>query len=401
MIWATLLMALREIRRNTMRSMLTTLGIVIGVGSVIAMVTLGRGATAKITNEIANMGTNLLIVMPGAERRGPASTTAPPLKIEDAKAIEREVSSVDKVAPTASRSALVVYGNKNWNTSVTGSTNEFFAVRRFAIELGQSFSDAQLLGGQPVCVLGATVRKELFGQGDPLGAAIRVGAVSCSVIGVMAPKGQSTFGQDQDDFLVMPLAAFQRRIAGNYDVGMLFVSAISDGMTTKAKQQIEALMRERRRIALGQVPDFRVQDMKEISDTLGTVTGALTALLGGIAAVSLLVGGIGIMNIMLVSVTERTREIGVRLAIGARGAEVLLQFLVEAVTLSTLGGMLGIAFGLTISFVATRMMHMPFRVLPDIIVIAFAFSATVGVAFGFLPARKASKLNPIDALRHE
>jgi putative ABC transport system permease protein len=400
-IWATLLMALREIRRNTMRSILTTLGIVIGVGSVIAMVTLGRGATAKITAEISNMGTNLLIVMPGSDRRGPTSASAPPLKMDDVKAIEREISAVDKVAPTASRAALVVYGNKNWNTGVTGSNNEFFTVRRYSIERGASFSDAQLLSGAAVCVIGATVRKELFGQGDPLGAAIRVGAVSCTVIGVIATKGMSTFGSDQDDFLVMPLAAFQRRIAGNYDIGAVFVSATSDKLTTKAKQQIEALMRERRRIAVGQLNDFRVQDMKEISDTLGSVTGALTALLGGIAAVSLLVGGIGIMNIMLVSVTERTREIGVRLAIGARGAEVLLQFLVEAITLSTLGGMLGIVFGLAISYIATRALKMPFMVLPDIVVIAFAFSATVGVAFGFLPARKASKLNPIDALRHE
>jgi putative ABC transport system permease protein len=400
-IWATLLMALREIRRNTMRSILTTLGIVIGVGSVIAMVTLGRGATARVTADISNMGTNLLIVLPGAERRGPTSATAQPFKIEDAHAIARDVSAVDKVAPTASRPQLVVYGNKNWNTGVTGTTNDFFAVRRYSIDRGQSFSDAHLTGGSPVCVLGATVRKELFGQGDPLGASIRVGKLSCTVIGVMASKGQSTFGQDQDDFIVMPLTTFQRRIAGNYDVSAVFVSATADNLTTKAKQQIELLMRERRHIALGQNNDFMVQDMKEISNTLGSVTGALTALLGAIAGVSLLVGGIGIMNIMLVSVTERTREIGVRLAIGARGAEVLLQFLVEAVTLSTLGGMLGVAFGLAISFAATKALSMPFLVQPDIVVIAFAFSATVGVAFGFLPARKASRLNPIDALRHE
>ncbi len=401
MIWATILMAIREIRRNTMRSILTTLGIVIGVGSVIAMVTLGRGATAKITADIASMGTNLLIVMPGAERRGPTSGAASPLKLDDARAIEREVAAVSKVAPTSGRSALVVYGNRNYNTGVTGTTNEYFAVRGFTMALGQSFSDAQLQGGTPVCILGATVRKELFGPQDPIGATLRVGSVPCTVVGVLSSKGQSTFGSDQDDFIVMPLSAFHRRIAGNTDVNTIFVSAVSDKATSKAKEQISLLMRERRHLAAAQQDDFMVQDMKEISKTLGNVTGALTALLGAIAGVSLLVGGIGIMNIMLVSVTERTREIGLRLAIGARGSEVLLQFLIEAITLSTLGGAIGVLFGLGISLAATRALKLPFTVVPDIILIAFAFSATVGVAFGFLPARKASRLNPIAALRHE
>ncbi|MGZ3424583.1 MAG: ABC transporter permease [Polyangiales bacterium] len=401
MIWATILMAIREIRRNTMRSILTTLGIVIGVGSVIAMVTLGRGATAKITADIASMGTNLLIVSPGAERRGPTSGAASPLKLDDAKAIEREVAAVSKVAPSSGRGALLVYGNKNYNTVITGTTNEYFTVRGFTVALGGTFSDAQMQGGTPVCILGATVRKELFGPQDPIGATVRVGSVPCIVIGVLASKGQSTFGTDQDDFVIMPLGAYHRRIAGNTDVSTIFVSAVSDQATTKAKQQIELLMRERRRLAPAQQNDFSVQDMKEISQTLGNVTGALTALLGAIAGVSLLVGGIGIMNIMLVSVTERTREIGLRLAIGARGSEVLLQFLIEAITLSTLGGALGVLFGLGISFGATRALKLPFTIVPDIVLIAFAFSATVGVAFGFLPARKASRLNPIAALRHE
>ena len=401
MIWATLLMAVREIRRNTLRSVLTTLGIVIGVGSVIAMVTLGRGATAKITADIANMGTNLLIVSPGSERRGPTSATAPALKVDDAKAIEREVSTVDKVAPSATRGVLLVFGNKNWSTSVTGTTNDYLAVRGFRMAQGQAFSDAQMQAGSPACILGQTVRKELFGQQDPIGASIRAGSVSCTIVAVLEAKGQSTFGSDQDDFVLMPLSAFQRRIAGSNDVGAIFVSAVNDRATSKAKSQIEALMRERRRVAEGQANDFAVQDMKEISKTLGTVTGALTALLGAIAGVSLLVGGIGIMNIMLVSVTERTREIGIRLAIGARGSEVLMQFLVEAVTLSTLGGALGVLFGLGISYAATRALTLPFAVLPDIIAVAFVFSATVGVAFGFFPARKAARLNPIEALRHE
>jgi putative ABC transport system permease protein len=401
MIWATIVMALGEIRRNTMRSMLTTLGIVIGVASVILMVTLGQSVTAKVTSDISSMGTNLLIVMPGAERRGPASTTAPSFEIEDVKAIAREIKAADKVAPSANRSVLVVYGNRNWNTAVTGSTNEYFDVRGFTIERGRNFSDEQLQGGTAVCVLGATVCRELFGSQDPIGASIRVGVVSCTVIGVAAPKGKGTFGPDPDDFVVMPLVTFQRRIAGNTDIGAIYVSAVNSRLTTKAKDQIDLLMRERRRIAPGQSNDFSVDDMKEITNTLGNVTNVLTALLSAIAGVSLIVGGIGIMNIMLVSVTERTREIGIRLSIGARAWEVLLQFLVEAVTLATFGGALGIVLGLGLSFAATRFLSLPFIVIPQIIVIAFGFSGSVGIAFGFFPARKASRLNPIEALRHE
>jgi putative ABC transport system permease protein len=400
-IWSTILMALREVRRNTMRSVLTTLGIVIGVASVIAMVTLGRGATAKITADIANMGTNLLIVSPGAERRGPTSVVAKALDVDDARAITREATAVADVAPTANRSALVVYGNRNWSTLITGSTNSYFSIRGYVVSAGTTFSEAELQGGTPVCVLGATVRRELFGAQDPLGASVRVGTVSCTITGVLESKGQSTFGQDQDDFVLMPLAALQRRLAGNTDVGSIYVSAVSDKATDKAKSQIEALMRERRRIASGQSDDFSVQDMKEISKTLGSVTGALTALLGAIAGVSLLVGGIGIMNIMLVSVTERTREIGIRLAIGARGREVLLQFLIEAVTLSAMGGIFGMILGLGGSFAATRALGIPFTVSVDILVIALVFSGSVGVGFGFFPARKAARLNPIEALRHE
>lgn len=400
MIWATIVMAIREIRRNSLRSVLTTLGIVIGVASVIAMVTLGRGATRKITQEISGMGTNLLIVMPGSDRRGPTSGSAPQLQAEDARVIERDVEAVAAVAPAASRGVLVVYGNRNWNTVATGSTNAYFSVRRFELGSGQLFSEAQLEGGS-ACILGATVKRELFGAQDALGASIRVGTVSCLVTGVLVAKGPSTFGQDQDDFVVLPLTTFQRRIAGNTDVGSIFVSAASDRLTVKAKQQIESIMRERRRIVPGQANDFMVQDMQEISNTLGRVTGALTALLGAIAGVSLLVGGIGIMNIMLVSVTERTREIGIRLSIGARGREVLLQFLIEAVTLSILGGIIGVGVGLLASYGGARALGLPFSIVPEIIGVAFAFSATVGVAFGFFPARKASRMNPIEALRHE
>ena len=401
MIWATIVMAFREIRRNKLRSMLTTLGIVIGVGSVITMVTLARGATAKITADIAAMGTNLLIVMQGSDRHGPISETAMPLEIDDAKAILREVSVVAAVAPSASRNLLVVYGNKNWNTSITGATNEYFAVRGFVFSKGTTFSDAELQAGGASCVLGATVVKELFGSQEPLGASVRVGNVSCNVTGILEAKGQSTFGRDQDDFVVMPLAAFQRRIAGNNDLGAIFVSAADGRSVNRARAQIEALMRERRRIQPGQTNDFMVQDMKEVASTLGKVTGALTTLLGAIAGVSLLVGGIGIMNIMLVSVTERTREIGVRMAVGATDKDVQLQFLVEAITLSMMGGLAGILVGLIGSTLISKFLSWPTLVSAKAIFSAAIFSGAVGIFFGYYPARKAARLDPIEALRYE
>lgn len=401
MLGSTFVMASREIRRNVLRSALTTLGIVIGVAAVIALVTIGEGATRKVTQDISNMGVNMLTVSPGADRRGPTSVTATPLMIDDARAILREVPSVAAVAPVASSTVLAISGATNWNTQVTGTTNDYFTVRGLTLRAGRSFSDVELESGTPACIVGATVERELFGAQSPLNQTIRLGRVTCRVVGALEPKGQSTFGMDQDDFVLIPLRAFQRRIAGRPDVGSIAVSARSENETTKAKGQIEALMRERRRILPGQEDDFRVRDMKEIADTLQSVTGALTMLLGAVAAVSLVVGGIGIMNIMLVSVTERTREIGTRLAIGARGREVLLQFIVEAVVLSTLGGVMGIVLGLGASFGLTRAFGMPFVFLPTIVLLAFAFSALVGIGFGYLPAHKAAKLNPIEALRHE
>jgi putative ABC transport system permease protein len=401
MIGATIILAFREIRRNPMRSVLTTLGVVIGVASVIAMVTLGRSVTARITADISNMGTNLLIVAPGSERRGPASSTASAFKMDDVAAIARERGAVDKVAPTASRGALVVNGNRNWNTTVEGTTNGFFDVRGYKLDRGEGFSDAQLQAGLPVCVLGETVRRELFGKQDPVGATVRIGTITFTVTGLCASKGKAAMGPDQDDFVCIPIATFQRRIAGNTDVNTVLVSALSSAKVARAKGQIEALMRERRHIVAGQVDDFSVEDMKEMGTMLTNVTRVLTALLGAIAGVSLVVGGIGIMNIMLVSVTERTREIGIRLSIGARENEVLLQFLVEAVTLSVFGGMIGIIAGLALSLAVTLAFGLPFALRPDIVVIAVLFSCAVGVSFGYLPARKASRLNPIDALRHE
>jgi len=398
---ATLLMALREVRRNVMRSVLTTLGIVIGVGSVIAMVTLGQSATARVTSDIASLGQNMLIVMPGADRRGPVSVNATPFKIDDVRSAEKELGGSATVAPTATKGALVVYGNANYSTVAYGASNEYFTVRSLKVIRGREFTEAELAGGTPACVLGETVRKQLFASQEALDAMIRVGTVACRVVGVLEPKGQSTFGQDQDDFLVMPLATVQRRLAGNSDIGTIYVSVAEEREIARTKSRLEGLLRERRRIQPGQKDDFTVQDTKEIAKTVGSVTGVLTALLGAVAAVSLLVGGIGIMNIMLVSVTERTREIGIRLAIGALANEVLLQFLVEAVLLCVFGGMIGVALGLGGSWAATRALGMPFSVQPVVVIGAFVFSAAIGIAFGYFPARKAARLNPIEALRHE
>jgi putative ABC transport system permease protein len=402
MIRLTIVMAFREIRRNTMRSFLTMLGIVIGVGAVIALVTIGQGATAKVTSDINKLGTNLLIITAGGERRSSGFSASSGFKRDDIEAIRREIPGAEKVAPTAGgKSTSAVYGNKNWPTSVTGTSAEYLSVRAYSVENGRGFTEEEADSGQPLCILGATVKKELFGTENAIGELIRVDKLTCEVIGTLVAKGQSGMGQDQDDVLLMPLRTVQRRLLGTNDVSSIYVTVAASRSTTRVKEQIEALLRERRQITPGADDDFSVRDMAEIAQTVTSATGALTALLGAIAAVSLLVGGIGIMNIMLVNVTERTREIGIRLAIGAMAREVMLQFLVEAVVLSMIGGVIGIAIGLGGSYAATRALGVPFVISPNILIVAFAFSAFVGVAFGFLPAHKAARLNPIEALRHE
>jgi putative ABC transport system permease protein len=403
MLWETILLAQREIRRNVLRSSLTTLGIVIGVAAVITMVTVGGGATAQVAADIAKLGSNLLQLRPGQGFRGPegARSTAANLKMEDAQAIEREIGGLKAVAPADSSPAQAIYANQNWPTTVTGTTNAFLIARDWALTAGRGFTEGELRAGKAVCLIGATVAKELFGAEDPIGASLRLEKLSCQVIGVLESKGQSSFGSDQDDLVLVPIRAFHRRISGKTDVGTIYVSA-EDGISTeKVKKDIEELMRERRRIRAGKEDDFNVRDMKEIMATLTGTTRILTALLSAVAAVSLLVGGIGIMNIMLVSVTERTREIGIRLAIGALEKEVLMQFLVEAVVLSCFGGILGIVLGLVGAAFGADALQVPFIWNPRIVVIAFLFSGAVGIIFGYFPARKAARLDPIEALRHE
>ena len=400
MLLETLLLSLREIRRNAMRSVLTMLGIVIGVAAVIAMVTLGGGAQRKVANDISGLGKNLLMVMPGARQHGPSAGAAA-FKLADVAAIERGIDGLEAVAPMSTSTALAVYGNSNWSTTVSGATGAYFRARQWSIEEGRLFDEAEERAGRAVCVIGSTVRAKLFGQQSPLGVRLRIGTNSCEIVGLLQGKGSSGFGNDQDDVVILPILAFQRRISGKDDVSMIFLSVRSEQAISRVREGVEALLRQRRNIVQGKSDDFQVQDMREISNLVERTTMLLTAFLGAIAAISLVVGGIGIMNIMLVSVTERTREIGIRLAIGAYEREVLLQFLVEASAISLLGGVLGIAIGLAISAVAAVLIGIPFVPDAGVIVIAFFFSAAVGVAFGYFPARRAARLDPIEALRFE
>ncbi len=434
MFWNTVLLASREIRRNVLRSVLTILGIVIGVAAVITMVTIGGGATVQVRQQIASMGSNLLMISPG-KRLGPGQSTGNiPFKRSDAEAIARDVGSLSAVAAISSQSCKAVFGNQNWSTQVTGSDNPYFTVTNRTIKSGRQFTESEARSGAAVCIIGETVVRKLFGSQDAIGEKIRLNGssnsstihtsssgssvskdsssttsgsgttsskVSCEVIGILEAKGQSTMGTDQDDIVVIPLNTYQRRIAGNQDVGFIQVS-VEDGVPTeKVQQDIWRLLRVRRHLSPSDDDNFNVMDMKEIVKMLTGTTQLLTALLSAVAAVSLLVGGIGIMNIMLVSVTERTREIGIRLAIGALEKEVLMQFLVEAVVLSSFGGLIGIVLALAGSVWLSGVLRVPFVFNAGIVVVAFLFSAAVGVIFGYFPALKAARMDPIEALRHE
>jgi putative ABC transport system permease protein len=403
MLWEPVRLAVQAILRNALRSFLTILGVVIGVAAVIAMVTVGQGSKDQVTQDVANLGTNLLVLRPGQPQHGPGSDagTAAAFDLRDVEAIQTQVSGVRAAAPANTRAMTAILGSRNHTTSVVGTDSRYLETRDMPVVMGRPFFESELRAGSAVCLLGQTVMRELFGSGDPIGQSIRLKTISCRVIGVMEEQGVSSFGTDQDDFVLIPIKAFQRRISGNSDVLLIFV-AVRDGVSTeRAKTEIEGLMRERRRISPTEEDDFNVFDMKQIASVLSGITGVLTGLLSAVAAVSLLVGGIGIMNIMLVSVTERTREIGIRLAVGAQQGQVLLQFLVEAVVLSLFGGLIGILLGLALGAVGANLLRVPFSPDPVIILIAFGFSAAVGVVFGYFPARRAARMSPIDALRHQ
>jgi putative ABC transport system permease protein len=402
MFWSSLVLALRAIRQNLLRAFLTILGIVIGVSAVITMVTLGNGATKSVADQIAGLGSNLIMLRPG-QMLGPGrdSAGAPNFKNKDAEAIAAEIGAARFVAPVANKSVTVVYGANNWSTVVTGSTAAYFSAGNWRLATGRIFSAEEELAGKAVFVIGETVRKELFGAQPALGSAIRVKGFACEVVGVLSSKGQSAMGTDQDDVVVIPLRTLQRRLTGNRDVNTLMVSVGDSASTDQVKKDLQSLMRERRRIDRDEDDDFSVLDTRQIAEAMTGTTKVMTALLGAVAAVSLLVGGIGIMNIMLLSVTERTREIGIRRAIGALAREVQMQFLVEAVVLSSLGGLLGILLATIASLGLASLMQVPYVFDLQTNLLSFLFSAVIGVIFGYFPARRAARLDPIEALRYE
>ena len=404
MIWNALSIAVREIGRNLTRAFLTVLGIFIGVAAIITMVTLGQGATLAVKAQISSLGNNLLTLRPGAGFGFRSATSGVPNFTEkDAEIVGEQIAGIAAIAPVRTASLSTIYLNNARSTAVTGTTPVYFQINKWNLAEGRFFTDADLRSGAAVCVIGNTVRQELFGSENPIGAKIRIGKASCEVIGLLVAKGQAGMG-DQDDTIILPLSALQRRLIGKtsaHDISQISISA-QDGVDSNALiTEITSIMRQRRNLQRNQDNNFNIFDTRQIAETLGSTTQLMTMLLAAVAGVSLLVGGIGIMNIMLVSVTERTREIGIRLAIGATASEVLLQFLIEAVTLSCVGGLLGIllAFGLCAGL--AQIIKVPFNFNLQINIIAFLFSAAVGVLFGYTPARRAARLNPIDALRHE
>jgi putative ABC transport system permease protein len=396
--------ALRSLARNKMRSGLTMLGIVIGVAAVIATVALGQGAGGQMQSTVAALGSNMLMVFPGSVNRGGLQVGAGQTKslvVDDENAIRENVPDVEAVAGAVQISTQVVWESNNWYTQVMGSDPDYFQVRAWTIGAGSVFDDEDIEKASNVAIIGETVRRKLFGAVNPIGQVIRIKNLPFRVIGLLAAKGSSGFGQDQDDIVLVPLTTAQRKIVGITWLNMILVSATSQGVSDVVQHDIIALLRDRHRIQPGSLDDFQVQSMAEFANTLKAITGTLTLLLGAVASVALLVGGIGIMNIMLVSVTERTREIGIRIAIGATEADVQLQFLIEAVLLSVAGGVVGIIVGEVASLIVDLALSWTFSISISAVSMAVVFSMTIGIAFGYYPARRASRLNPIEALRYE
>lgn len=405
-LFLTFKVALRALARNKMRSMLTMLGIIIGVGAVIAMVGIGQGASASIQAQIANLGNNLLIVQPGSAntagiRGGAGSNTT--LTADDVDAIARECPSVKAATPTVRANGQLVFGNQNWAPSagITGVNEMYPEIKSWPIASGEFFTDADIRTGARVAVLGKTVVDNLFGGGDPIGQMLRVRNLPFKVVGVLSVKGQNQFGQDQDDTVLIPYTTAQKKLLTITWVNAANVSAISAKATSAAQKEITELLRQRHKLAPNQEDDFNVRNLTDIADAADQSSAIMTKLLASIAGVSLLVGGIGIMNIMLVSVTERTREIGIRMAIGARSGVIRRQFLIESITLSLVGGVIGVLFGVGTSITISSTLHWPTAISPASVIVAVVFSVFVGVAFGYYPARKAAALDPIDALRYE
>jgi putative ABC transport system permease protein len=402
MLGTTFILAIRSIRRHLLRSFLTVLGIVIGVAAVVAMVTLGKATTLQVQKSIASLGTNVLQIRPGQGfGRGGGGPRPPDFDPQDVEAIGKQITGVTAVAPQAQSTGTAIYEGQNWSTTINGTTNGYFQVQPWPLTSGRYFTPTEEASGKAVCIIGSTVYTNLYKTQPAIGTRMRIAGISCDVIGLLTTKGQSGFGGDQDDVVIMPIKAVQRRMTGNTDVRLILVGVDEAYSTAQVQASITDLLRERRHITGGKDDDFNIFDTKQISDTLSSTTTLLTNIVTAVAGISLIVGGIGIMNIMLVSVTERTREIGIRLAIGAVANEVLMQFLVEAVVLSCLGGLIGLLLGQLAVILLSILGQLPFIFDVQINVIAFLISGAIGVVFGFFPARRAASLNPIDALRHE
>ncbi len=396
--------ALRALRKNKLRSLLTVLGVVIGVCAVITLVNMGGGAQISIEKAISGLGTNLLIIFPGSVTKGGMRAgygTVITLVPDDAEAIEEECSAIQMVTPVVSSVAQVVFQNQNWGTSILGVDLDYQRIKNWPVDPGDFFTQQDVKAATKVCVLGKTVAEKLFGGQNPVGHVIRIKRIPFRVLGVLTPKGQTAFGQDQDDTIVVPYTTAQKRLVGISYLTMVMVSAVSMDLMDDAQEQIRNLLRHRHQIKEGEDDDFTVRNLADLTAVFSTITGILTLLLGSIASISLVVGGIGIMNIMLVSVTERTREIGIRMSVGAKSRDILLQFLFEAVLLSLMGGVIGIFLGIGLTSSISYFTGWPTPVSFNAILIAFLFASGVGIFFGLYPARKASRMNPIDALRYE
>ena len=398
MFGTTLLLAFREIRRHLLRSFLTTLGIIIGVAAVITMVTLGRGVTADIERQISSLGSNIFIVFPVQTDRGQIR----PFDERDVDAVREQVAGVKSVAGQVESQVVAIYNGQDWRTKVEGVGNEFMSARGIELDEGRLFTAAEEQAGANVCIIGPTVREEIFVASEsPIGERMRLNDVSCQVIGVFATRGSVGGGGDDDNAIFMPLSNVQRRFAGNDNIGYMVISYDASYSSAAMTSSLVDLLRERRVLLEGQANDFDIVDTAQINETVSATVGTMTVMVAAIAAISLIVGGVGIMNIMLVSVTERTREIGIRLAIGALAREVRMQFLTEAVVLCCFGGLVGILLGFVLSLALSGALNIPYVFDPTINLVSFVISALIGIVFGYFPARRASKLDPIEALRHE
>lgn len=401
----TVKISVNALKRNKFRAFLTMLGIIIGVASVIVMLAIGQSSKQSIRDQMGSMGTNLIMVMPASQQRGGVmmgNTSAQNMTMNDVAAIEKECPAISAVSPEVRSSGQAVVGNSNWPTSVYGVNDQYFSIRKYTIKTGRSFSDREIQTYAKVCLVGQTIIEKLFtGNADPIGQTIRFKGIPLMIIGVLTEKGENGMGQDQDDLIIAPYTTVQKRILAITYIQSIYSSAVSEEKNSEAISQVTASLRKNHKLKDGEIDDFQVRSQAEMVQTFSSVMDVLTLLLGAIAGISLVVGGIGIMNIMFVSVTERTREIGLRLSVGGRAHDIMMQFLIEAVLLSIFGGIVGITFGISLTYLVTTLMNMSFVIMPTAVGMSFLVCSAIGIFFGWYPARKASNLNPIDALRYE